>query len=50
MKAITKNTKDEKYIRLYSNIAPYEFSVGKVQGLLMNLKAAVELMEIIEIK
>ena len=44
---IKKITKDEKYIRLYSNIAPYESSVGEVQGLLMNLKAAVELMEII---
>ena len=47
---IKKITKDEKYIRLYSKIAPYEYSVGKVQGLLMDLKAAVELMEIIEIK
>ena len=47
---IKKITKDEKYISQYANIGPYEYCVGEVQKLLMKLKDAVELMEIIEIK
>ena len=47
---IKKITKDEKYISLYENISPYEYCVGEIQKLLMKLKDAIELMEIIEIK
>ena len=47
---IKKITKDEKYISHYTDISPYEYCVGEVQKLLMKLKEAVELMEIIEIK